>query len=123
MSKINSINLVTAPDDVLFNAKRILMVDLTIEQQNFVSNVLRDTTKDLVVYIWNLGDDFEWLIDKQLKSNATLVDLLSTEQLLTGYFLGYNNTYYFGDSKNIQKINKNAIYSAEQLLQIIEDQI
>jgi len=123
MPNNNSICLVTAPDDVLYKAKRLLLVDLTIDQQNFVSDVLRETASNFVVYVWNVGDDIEWLLDKQLKSDVVLVNLQSTEQLVVGYFLGYKKTFYFGDSKKVQKFSANAIYSTEQLLNIIEDQL
>lgn len=123
MPNSNSICLVTPPDDVLYKAKRLLLVDLTLDQQNFVSDVLRETSSNFVVYVWNVGDDIEWLLDKQLKSDVVLVNLQSTEQLVVGYFLGYRKTFYFGDSKKVQKFSANAIYSTEQLLNTIEDQL
>ena len=117
--------LVTPPDDILVDGLRILMVDLTQEQTQLVSEVLTSlkSIPTIVSYVWNETYDVEWLLDKKLKSNLILFNANSEKDAIIGYMAAQSNAYYFGELKDLGLINKSAIYTIEDLLTIMEKTI
>ena len=55
----DKIIVITPPDDVLQNGFRILAVDLTGEQLNYLSSAIQDlgTTDNVIVFVWKVGYD------------------------------------------------------------------
>jgi hypothetical protein len=117
----NQITLVSAPDDVLHDAVRILLVDLTQEQTQVVSESLMsfDTIPPTVVYVWSSKDTVEWLADKRLKSHAIIFNADSDKSEIVGYLASQSNTHYFGTLKDLGVLNKRTIYSTDDFKGII----
>lgn len=113
----SSVVLVTPPDDIFLDAKRILCVDLTQEQSSLISCSLTETkfNEKVIVYIWKLTDSVEWLLDKKDKSSIILLNSQSEDNYLVGYFASKSNCFYFGNLKNLSKINNNELYGQESV--------
>jgi hypothetical protein len=113
---------VTPPDDVLQDAGRLLLVDLTEEQMSVVSKALGeiDEFNRIVLYIWKQNDDIEWLLDKKLKSDLIVFNADSFDQTLIGYLAAQTNSCYFGILKSIGKVNDTSINDLTQLVNILE---
>ena len=118
---IDSITLITPPDDNFQDATRILCVDLTEEQSKFVSDVLQDLDIDnrLVVYMWSSVQEVTWFLDKKNKSRVILFNANSNNQLIVGYLSAQTNGYYFGTLRQIEVASKKNIVSKEQLNNIL----
>lgn len=121
----NKVILVTPPDDVLYDGFRILLVSLDQTQTQMLSSALYaiEDLPSTIVYIYNPGDDTDWLFDKKLKSNIIIFDADSADQALVGYLTAQKNSYHFGDQKTLRKIANSAIYDMHGLKQILEEQI
>jgi hypothetical protein len=120
----NQITLVSAPDDVLHDAVRLLLVDLTQEQTQAISEALM-SIEDIpatVIYVWSSQDSASWLIDKKLKSQLIVFNADSEKSEIVGYLAAQSNSCYFGFLKDLSILNKRAIYSAEDLKEIIDRQ-
>ena len=120
----NQITLVSAPDDVLHDAVRLLLVDLTQEQTQAISEALM-SIEDIpatVIYVWSSQDSVSWLIDKKLKSQLIIFNADSEKSEIVGYLSAQSNSCYFGFLKDLEVLNKRAIYSAEDLKEIIDKQ-
>ena len=120
----NQITLVSAPDDVLHDAVRLLLVDLTQEQTQAISEALM-SIEDIpatVIYVWSSQDSVSWLIDKKLKSQLIIFNADSEKSEIVGYLSAQSNSCYFGFLKDLAVLNKRAIYSAEDLKEIIDKQ-
>lgn len=122
---MNNITLVTDPDDILVDAFRILCVNLTVDQTQFLSDIVNDMDQviDSVVYVWNDGDDKKWLFDKKLKSDIIIFNAIFDCGEINGYLAAQPNSFYFGPLKNLYHINNRDIYDAmsfkETLLEYI----
>lgn len=114
--------LVSPPDDVFEDALRILLVDLNKEQSDLFSQSLlaKENLPNTVVYSWSILEDINWLFDKSLKSDIIVFNANSENQTLVGYFAGRKNSYYFGNLKSLQIINKSAIYDVYQCSELLE---
>jgi hypothetical protein len=120
----NQITLVSAPDDVLHDAVRLLLVDLTQEQTQAISEALM-SIEDIpatVIYVLSSQDSASWLIDKKLKSQLIIFNADSEKSEIVGYLSAQSNSCYFGFLKDLAVLNKRAIYSAEDLKEIIDKQ-
>jgi hypothetical protein len=117
--------LVTAPDDVLIDGVRILLVDLVPEQQQIVSNALAQlaTIPNVVLYIWNSLDDASWLLDKKSKSDTIIFNANSENDVIIGYIAAQSNSHYFGTLKILSVVNNSTIYNIEQVSTILENVI
>ena len=117
--------LVTAPDDVLVDGIRILLVDIIPEQQQIISDALTqlDNSPDIVVYVWNSDNDTSWLLDKKLKSDAIIFNADSENDVIIGYMAAQSNSHYFGTLKILSMVNKSTIYDTDQVLIILENKI
>lgn len=110
------ITVVTDPDDVFQPGFRILTVDLTVEQLDEVSKSLKnlETQEDVVVYVWKVGSDINWLLDKIYKSNSIIFNADSTDQTLVGFLASKNKSAYFGELRSIKEVNKSVVFNCDQ---------
>ena len=115
--------LVTAPDDVLVDGIRILLVDIVPEQQQIISDALTrlDNSPDVIVYVWNSTSSTSWLLDKKLKSDAIIFNANSENDVIIGYMAAQSNSHYFGTLKILSMVNNSTIYNIDQVLIILEN--
>jgi len=117
--------LVTPPDDIQQDGLRLLLVNLTPDLSQLVSDSLSqlDETGTVISYIWKMGDSVTWLLDKKHKSDIILFNANSqpdgATELIIGYIAAQPKSYYFGNLKNLAEANTNAIYNVEDLNLII----
>ena len=122
----DKILLVTAPDDSPIDGIRVLLVELTSDQSQIVSNALltADTRYSIITYAWKMGDSVEWLLDKKIKSDIIIFNADATPngaiELIIGYIAAQPNSYYFGNLKSLAKANDSAIYTTDQILSLLE---
>lgn len=119
----DKIILVTPPDDILIDGFRILLVSLDQTQTQLISKALYEINDlpNTIVYVYNPGDDTEWLFDKRLKSDLIIFDAEADDQALVGYLTSKSNAYYFGTQKTLQKIANSAIYDIHDIRTLIEE--
>lgn len=117
----DKILIVTAPDDCLLDGKRILVVNLTADQKQIISDTLRqiDTEKHVIVYVWNDVEDVKWMLDKKHKCQLIMFNADSENHIISGYLAAQSNSYYFGSLKTLSSVNNSAIYNVDQCIDII----
>lgn len=113
--------IVTSPDDFLPDSFRFMLVDLNDDQTQLVSSALLKLNKvgNIVVYSYKSSDPIEWLLDKRVKSNFVIFNAESNNDILIGYLSAHKNSYYFGTLKTLAQANRSAIYSVEDVLNLI----
>ena len=121
--------VVTPPDDVLIDGLRILLVDLTTEQSQIVSNALLEVNSpySIVNYVWKMGDSIEWMMDKKVKSDLIIFNCDQSNngaiELIIGYIAAQPNSHYFGTLRDLHLVNNSAIYNTDQIITILENAI
>lgn len=122
---LDKIFLVTAPDDVLEDSFRILLVDLTTEQNELISSTLNELEfiNKAVFYIWHATDSVEWLLDKKRKSNLIIFNAESVNQTIVGYMTAQPNSHYLGILRDLNISNKSVINHKEILVTLLEKEI
>lgn len=122
---MNKITLVTSPDDVVIDAFRILCVDLTVDQNQLVSDAITglEGIADSVIYIWNTGEDLEWLFDKKQKCQLVIFNGVHSNGEVVGYLAAQPNAYYFGPLKSLELINNRDIYDVVSLQETLTNYI
>lgn len=110
----NKVILVTAPDDILVDGLRILLVNLTNEQTQIISDALTGipSLPTIVLYVWNTNEN-DWLFDKKQKSNLIIFNAESENEIIIGYMAAQRNSAYFGNLKNLSNINPQGIYNID----------
>jgi hypothetical protein len=113
--------IVTSPDDFVPDSFRFLVFDLTEDQTQIISESLLRLHKigNVVVYSAKSTDPIEWILDKKLKSDFIIFNAESLDDVMVGYFTAQRNSYYFGILKKLNKINKSAIYSVEDVIELL----
>jgi hypothetical protein len=121
----NKLTLVTAPDDIFEDALRILLVGLDKNNTATVSTALTrlDIVPNTVVYVWNKGEDYQWLFDKKRKSSLIIFDCNTIDLELLGYLAAQPNSHYFGLLKDLEIINKNALYDVDQCFKLLGETV
>lgn len=121
----NKVSIVTAPDDLLQDGIRILAYGLEKEQSTAVSNVIFNLKdfKPTIIYVANGDDDQQWALDKKQKCSIIIFNADSADQIMIGYLAAHANSYYFGELRTLDSINRNKIYSQEQLKNIMEEKL
>ena len=121
----NKIIVVTPPDDIQVDGLRILLVDISSEQSAIMSDALTKlkSIPNIITYMWNSTDNYDWLIDKKQKSDLIIFNANSENNIIVGYLAAQKNSYYFGELKILNKVNDSAIYTIDQLFTILEDKI
>jgi len=117
------ISLITAPDDVEFDAVRILAVSLTPEQSNALSDVLKflEVDKDINLYVYNEKDDVYWLVDKAHKADVIFINGLMENQKIAGYLASKRQSCFFQDSHLNTALNNTIVHAKEQIEQAIRN--
>ena len=119
----DKILIVTSPDDVTLDGIRILAVNLTQEQGQIVSSALLQFDNFNVTitnYVWKTGNDTSWLIDKKFKSDVIIFNADDTNSTIVGYMAAQAKSYYFGTLKDLHLANNRTIYSADDILLLLE---
>lgn len=121
----NKIVLVTEPDDVFELGKRILVVDLNIEQSNELSEALKnlDIEDNFIVYKWEVSDNINWCIDKIYKANLILFNAESQNQTLVGFLSAQKNSAYFGNLMSLNGVNKSVVYNKDSCLNFLNQKL
>lgn len=116
--------LVTEPDDIQIDGFRLLLLDLTDEQNQFVSTALKQLliTVNLVIYVAN-NSNIDWIVDKKNKCQLIIFNADSDNHLLIGYLSAFKNSHYFGNLKILSKVNNRVIYTVDDLVNLIEKTI
>ena len=116
----NNVIIVTYPDDVQLDAYRILLVGLDPEQSKVVSDSLLkvDHTNNIVLYHWDNGPS-EWFLDKKHKSDLIIFNADNANELVVGYLASHKNAHYFGTLKFLAAANSRALYSGEDLAELL----
>lgn len=111
----DTIIIVTSPDDINLDGKRILCFDLTNEQSMVISKCLQDTnvSDNIIVYNSKAFQDHDWLFDKKHKSDLIIFNAESEDTMIAGYLAAQKNSIYFGNLKSLSSCNKRAIYDIE----------
>jgi hypothetical protein len=123
----DKILVVTPPDDTLLNGIRILHVELNEEQSQIASSALinSNTQHTIINYVWKMGDSVEWLMDKVIKSDFILFNADTPNngatELIIGYIAAHANSYYFGNLRDLNLVNKSVIYNSDQIINILEN--
>lgn len=122
---LDKIVIATAPDDVQVDGIRVLAVDLRQDQTHLVSTVLTglDKIPNIIVYLWKDGEDTEWLFDKKHKADIIVFNAESENHLVVGYMAAQPNSYYLGILKTLDSVNNSAIYTTDQVLDLLEKEI
>jgi hypothetical protein len=117
--------LVTAPDDSPIDAIRILLVDLTQDHTQLISDAINQFTSipNIVAYIWHPSDPTDWLLDKKHKSHAVVFNADCENHIITGYMAAQSNSHYFGTLKTLRNVNNNAIYNVNDCVNLINNLI
>lgn len=117
----SKIVLITAPDDVEYDALKIAAVDLAPEQSEALSQVVKliDIDRDINLYVYNLWDDLKWIIDKASKADIVFANAGSDNQQLIGFLASKRHTHLFGESTLSKALNKEPVFSQEQIEHII----
>lgn len=118
--------IVTPPDDTLLQGIRITHVCLTDEQSSAVSSALMQTKlpHNIINYVWNIGNRVDWLLDKIAKSDLVIFNADGpsdpAKDIIIGWTAAQPQSYYFGNLKDLHMANDNAIYSTEDVLNLLE---
>jgi hypothetical protein len=117
--------VVTPPDDILIDGLRILLVDLTTEQSQIVSNALLavNSPYSIVNYVWKTNDPVTWLLDKKSKSDVIIFNCDGASDIIIGYIAAQPNSYYFGILRDLHIANNSAIYNTDQIITLLENAI
>ena len=121
----NRITVVTAPDDVLMDGKRILAYSLSVEQKKMISDLLYNFEQhaNTIIYVANGQEDPRWVLDKKQKCSIIIFNAETINQTMVGYLSAQTNSYYFGELRTLSSVNNNKINEKQQLTKIMEDLI
>jgi hypothetical protein len=113
--------VVTDPDDIVIDGLRILLVDLSLEHTQLISDALTkiDKIPTIITYMWQSNNSVDWLLDKKHKSWLIIFNADSQNDIVTGYLAAQRNSYYFGTLKNLSKANTRVINSSHELLDLL----
>ena len=112
----------TAPDDVLIDAFRLLLVDLNSVQSKTISDALLELSLDtnVVVYLWKSTDPMSWLLDKRSKANLIIFNADSANDIIVGYMAAQKKSHYFGNLKLLSGANVANLYAMEDCVVLLK---
>ena len=115
----------TAPDDVLIDAFRLLLVDLNSAQSKTISDALLELSLEInvVVYLWKSTDPMSWLLDKRSKANLIIFNADSANDMIVGYMTAQKRSYYFGNLKLLSGANGAVLYALEDCTYLLKASI
>jgi len=122
----DKILVVTPPDDILLQGIRILHVHLDEEQSSIVSNALMQTNlpHNIINYVWKMGNRVDWLLDKTTKCDLILFNANGPSDpgldIILGWTAAQHQSYYFGTLKDLHMVNDRAIYTADDIIFLLE---
>ena len=122
---MDNILVVTPPDDIHTDGFRLLLVDLTADQSQIVSDSLLNlkSLPPTVVYSWKSDDLDEWLLQKKKKIDLIIFNAESSKHLLIGYLAAQINTYYFGTLRTFSTVNNRELLNTDHCIELLDNYI
>lgn len=120
---MEKISIVSSPDDMYEDSIRIMLVDLSPDQQTAVSTALKlyKGIQNITVYVWSCGiHDTTWLFDKTAKSDLIIFNAESNCSQIVGYMAARPRSYYFGQLQDVNIANPREILSLDTITQLLE---
>lgn len=116
----NNLILVTPPDDIGIDGFRVILFDLTKEQNDLVSKSLAkiDHTYSIITYIYQYGNSLDWIFDKKHKSDLIIFNADHFDQMVVGYLTAQKNSHYFGQIRDLKFFNNKVIYTQDDCVEI-----
>lgn len=117
----DKIILVSNPDDVLVDGFRILLFDLDGPQGEIFTRAITslDDVPHTVIYTFSYGQDSDWLLDKYHQADLIIFNADSLNDLMVGFFAGKRNSYYFGNLKTLNQVNKSVIHGVDDCQELL----
>jgi hypothetical protein len=117
----DKIILVSDPDDVLVDGFRILLFDLDSVQGEIFTRAITslDDVPQTVIYTFRYGQDSSWLMNKYHQADLIIFNADSLNELMVGFFSGKKNSYYFGNLKTLNEVNKSVIYGVDDCQELL----
>jgi hypothetical protein len=118
--------VVTPPDDTLLDGIRIAHVNLNEEQSAVVSSALMNSAlpHTIINYVWKIGNKVDWLLDKIVKCDLIIFNadgpMDPGREIIIGWTAAQPQSYYFGNLKDLHLANNRAIYTTEDVLNLLE---
>lgn len=122
---MNKVFLVTAPDDVTYDSKKIICVGLDENQREIVSQTLQrfESLPTTVLYVWNNHESQEWLLDKKQKCDLILFNANNEDKALVGYFAAHDKAYYMGELGILSTVTNRIIHDTDQCYDLIKEKV
>lgn len=122
---MNKVFLVTAPDDVNYDAIKIICVDLDESQREIVSQTLQrfESVPTTVLYVWNNTESQQWLLDKKQKCDLIIFNANSEDKALVGYFAAHDKAYYMGELGTLSYITNRVIHDTDECHNLIKEKV
>ena len=122
----DKILVITPPDDIPLQGIRILHIHLNEEQSSIVSTALMQTNlpHNIINYVWKMGNRVDWLLDKTPKCDLIIFNASGQTDpgldVILGWTAAQPQSYYFGNLKDLHLANDRAIYSVDELTNLLE---
>jgi hypothetical protein len=114
--------IITPPDDTFLNGLRIFLFDLTNNQSETLSKSILEldlTDLDIIIYKFQTENDIEWFFDKIHKCDLFIFNADSINQTIVGYLAHNSNSYYFGDLRDLYRVNNRVLYKQEDCVKLL----
>lgn len=100
-------NFITPPDYIEEDKHTVLLIDATAEDVQRLALLCKEGTADFNIYLYQTGDDADWLNQVIDRSNAIIVNTFADENSELKEFLQLQpHTYFYGYNKTIESVQK-----------------
>ena len=100
----NKIVIITAPDKLHNKDESILLICPSDETKTMVQNELASTDFGCRLYVYQEGDDVDWLLDVFSQVDHVVIDLDYTSSIvrdLASYFISHSKTKWLTRGENL----------------------
>lgn len=98
------INLITPPDILYNHTTSILLIHPSTETKEQLNDVLKDVEQDVNIYLYEVEDEEEWLLNLHRLCDYVIVDIDNCPQYTKSaisYLISFSNTFWLTNGENL----------------------
>lgn len=124
---MTEVTVITPPDFIANDNLKIVLIYPGVEVRKSINDILKKSTQDVDLYLYDdpEGQDIDWLLQRILTSDITVLDLdncTSIVKNLASYFISRKNVFYLTNDEvtPYYMISNNRVYDLYWLQTTLE---
>ena len=116
----NKVTLITYPDYVYNQSKKVLLINSTAEERREVNSWLLKNDVEITIYLYNNDDQIEWLLNVANQSDSVYINIDNSTDIsyyYASYLVSKTNTIWNSQQIDYSILNRGRVRNINEYIE------